>query len=321
MSDDPSPLHEGEIALQRRAGVHERMLPMARRVIRDFMPDQHREFFAQLPTLVVGGFDAELRPAATMLCGEPGFVHAPDPRSLHIELHGAAADDPVLPTLAPGSRLGVLGLQPQTRRRNRMNGIVVARDARHVAVAVEQSFGNCPQYIQAREPRARPGVAAASRRGGALLDAALVALVERADTFFIASAAAPPGGLGGPTRGVDVSHRGGRPGFVRCAAVDGRSVLTVPDYAGNNLFMTLGNLALNPACGLLFVDYDSGDLLHVRARGVVLWDDARVRPLPGAQRVLELTVEASLWRPAALPLRWTPPEFPAATPAAVSDRA
>ena len=150
----------------------------------------------------------------------------------------------------------MLGIEPHTRRRNRLNGHVVRRDEAGFVVHVDQSFGNCPKYIQARKPEfvARSGAAPTAHRLDAL-DEPARALIARADTFFIATAHPLAARSDTPAFGVDVSHRGGKPGFVR---VDGNSSLTVPDFLGNFFFNTLGNLALNPRCGLLFMDFEMG---------------------------------------------------------------
>lgn len=314
---DWQPLHAGEIALQRRAGVADRIGEIARRVIRDYMPDQHREFFALLPTVLLGAVDADGWPVATMLAGEPGFMQSPDPSHLHI-CAAADADDPVLAALTPGAQVGVLGLQPHTRRRNRMNGELLARDTAGLRVKVIHSFGNCPKYIQGREPQRRaPSAAGRAQRGGPLLGATLQARVEGADTFFIASAAAVTPDA---THGVDVSHRGGLPGFVQCTEEGGHSVLTIPDYLGNFFFNTLGNLELNPRCGLLFAGYEDGSLLHVAGRAEVIWDGPAVTAHAGAERVLRIVIERSLWRPAALPLCWSAPAWSPVLPGLTDTR-
>ncbi len=140
---------------------------------------------------------------------------------------------------------------------------------------------------------------------GAGLDEAAIARVQRADTLFIASASAPRPGAG-HSEGVDVSHRGGEPGFVQVARTEAGVVLSLPDYPGNQFFNTLGNLTLHPLAGLLVVDYEEGGLLHIAAQAEVLWDRAARAAWPGAQRVLRLTVLRALWRPQVLPWRWTP---------------
>ena len=300
--------HAGEQAVQERVGLRERMAEVGPLVLRDHMPDQHRELFEKLPTLLLGGIDASGQPWATMVAGPPGFVHTPGARQMHIATAPQAAD-PVLAHLAPGAPVGVLGLEPHTRRRNRMNGRVAAFDAQGLAVEVVQSFGNCPQYIQARQPGLREAVTppAPAQPLGPSLDPAAMALIARSDTLFIASAsAAQPGAA--RNEGVDVSHRGGEPGFVHVERTPGGVVLTLPDYPGNRFFNTLGNLALHPLAGLLWVDYDGGGLLHVAARSQLLWDDAARSPWPGAERVLQLTVQGGVWREGALPWRWTAPQ-------------
>ena len=305
-----APLHAGEIALQQRAGVHERVEQMAGKMIRDHLVDQHREFFALLPTLLVAGVDESLMPWATMLAGPPGFITAPDQWHLHIATR-PPDDDPVAAHITAGAPLGLLGLQPHTRRRNRMNGTVVSCDTSGFTVKVVQSFGNCPKYIQAREPSWREGSAQRTppTHGGALLDAACAARIRAADTFFVASRSADPANLTTAGAGLDISHRGGKPGFVRIDQEQGQSVLTIPDFVGNFLFNTLGNLLLNPACGLLFVDYADGGLLHLTGTAELVHEGQDVTRYAGAQRVWRLRVAHSLWRPRALPLTWSAAEL------------
>ncbi|WP_349741569.1 pyridoxamine 5'-phosphate oxidase family protein [Roseateles cavernae] len=303
--------HAGEQALQARVGLRERLAEIAPVILRDHMPEQHRELFEKLPTLLLGSLDPQGRPWATMLAGPPGFVSTPDARAMRVAV-APDADDPALATLAPGAPVGVLGLEPHTRRRNRMNGRVRAFDRQQgLALAVEQSFGNCPKYIQARRPEPQPPGAAMPPPVwlGPGLDAAARALIARSDTVFIASASAPRP-EGGPEQGVDVSHRGGEPGFVQLAqGEDGALLLSLPDYPGNQFFNTLGNLSLYPQAGLLFVDYAGGGLLQLQAEAELLWDDEVARaPWPGAQRVLRLRVQRAVWRAAVLPWRWSAPE-------------
>jgi predicted pyridoxine 5'-phosphate oxidase superfamily flavin-nucleotide-binding protein len=300
-----APFHAGERALQSLAGSREQMEAAGPRVIRDFMPDQHRTFFAQLPFLVVGSLDAGSQPWASALAAPAGFVHSPDATHLRVDARPQAGD-PLAGQLAQGAMLGLLGIEPHTRRRNRVNGTVEALDAAGFRVAVQQSFGNCPRYIQAREP-----VFLAPRGEGApvqrldRLDLAAHRLIGSADTFFIATACPNDAAAGdeadASSHGVDVSHRGGRPGFVR---IDGDGVLTVPDFNGNRFFNTLGNLAAHPRAGLLFVDFDSGELLHVAVTAEIVWSGPEVDAFEGAERLMRFRVAHALRRPGALPLRW-----------------
>jgi len=184
---------------------------------------------------------------------------------------------------------------------------VEALDAAGFSVAVQQSFGNCPRYIQAREPEfvAPRAADAAPAQWLDRLDLAAHRLIGSADTLFIATAypdeAAAGDGADASSHGVDVSHRGGRPGFVR---IDGDDTLILPDFNGNRFFNTLGNLAVHPRAGLLFVDFDSGDLLHVAATAEIVWNGPEVDAFEGAERLVRFHVTHALRRPGALPLRW-----------------
>uniref|UniRef100_UPI0009F814CE pyridoxamine 5'-phosphate oxidase family protein n=1 Tax=Pelomonas sp. KK5 TaxID=1855730 RepID=UPI0009F814CE len=229
----------------------------------------------------------------------PGFVTTPDARHMAIA-HARPGDDPALALLATGAPVGLLGLEPQTRRRNRMNGVVESwPDGGALTIAVRQSFGNCPKYIVTREPQAVAPLPAAAQALGPALDEAALALIGRSDTLFIASASSRPGDGELRGEGVDVSHRGGQPGFIGIArSANGQVQLTLPDYPGNQFFMTLGNLSVNPKAGLLFVDYEGGGLLHLAADAELVWD--------AAQRFVRLTVREGVWRPGVLPWRWWP---------------
>lgn len=301
-----SPFHAGECAVQAIYGMRERIERSGRRMIRPFMPDQHRAFFAELPFVIIGSLDAERRPWASMLAGPPGFLRSPDPRTL--EIAAAPVPGDVLgANLVAGAPVGLLGIQLETRRRNRMNGAVVAPGASGFTVRVGQCFGNCPQHIHPRAPVtvAASIAAGAPRPEGPRLSAAATALITGADTFFIASAS-PAAEGGDPAQGVDVSHRGGQPGFVRVTEEAGRAVLTWPDLAGNFLFNTLGNLVVNPRAGALFVDFASGGLLSLTGDTEVIWDGPEVEAIEGAERLIRLRVSGGAWIEHAVPLRWSP---------------
>src|SRR5258708_4915933 len=276
-----TPWHDGELAAQSRAGVAGRMAVIGPRNIRPFMPDQHRLFMAQLPFLIVGSVDAAGWPWASVLTGAPGFAASPDSRTLDIAAQPVAGD-PLADALRVGAALGLLGIELPTRRRNRLNGRVTATRAGGFSMAVDQSFGNCPQYIQRRDYVALGSPRPAHLEPFTTLDRDARALIERTDTLFVASAAQQ---VPDARHGVDVSHRGGRPGSAGLAA-DGSIV--VPDYLGNRYFNTLGNMTSNPRAGLLFVDFDRGDLLQITGTAEIVWDGPEVRAFQGAEPLLRL---------------------------------
>lgn len=292
----PSPFHAGEVAIQQPLGVADRMAEFGRRVVRDHMPDQHRQFYAQLPFLVVATVDDRGDPWAGLLEGRPGFATSPDPTRLAFSVT-PAREDPVAAGWRDGAAVGVLGIELHTRRRNRVNG-VLRDDGGALALHVEHAFGNCPQYIQARGLHALPDRDAASLPPplhGERLDAATTAMIRAADTCFVASYVDHDDAR----RSIDASHRGGRPGFVR---VQGDR-LSIPDFAGNLHFNTLGNFVLNPRAGLVFVDFSSGDILQVSGRVVLDFDAEEVRFFQGAERLWHVDVERWVLRRGALSLR------------------
>ncbi|WEX90108.1 pyridoxamine 5'-phosphate oxidase family protein [Sinorhizobium garamanticum] len=294
---DPSPWHAGELALQTRFGVEARMDEVGRRVLRDHLIDQHREFYPLLPMVVLGAVDQDGDVWATLRAGRPDFLHAPDAHRLTVDLAREPAD-PTEAGMEDGASLALLGIDLATRRRNRLNGIL-SRHPRGFDLSVGQSFGNCPKYIQlrqvqfVRDPWEPP---AAAPTWSSELDAPARALIRQADTFFVATYADLPGG-----RQVDVSHRGGRAGFVDVGE-DGW--LTIPDFIGNRFFNTLGNIALNPRAGLVFPDFSTGGLLQMTGAAELMFDHPDGKPLEGAERYWRFRPRRIVWRPDALPIRY-----------------
>ncbi len=289
--------HEGETFIQEKLGVKERMASVGQRVVRDFMPDQHRDFYAQLPFIVLGSVDQAGDAWATFVEGNPGFMLSPSPVVLDIAAHRDPSD-PASEGLADGLPIGLLGIEMHTRRRNRMNGFVSTIDG-GFRVDVDQSFGNCPRYIQLRDFsfERQPGTSfhGAVEELPALDDQAR-AIIEEADAFFVASYVDRE-----DRRQVDVSHRGGNAGFVR---IGDDGVLTIPDFDGNLFFATLGNILLNGKAGLLFVDFTTGDMLQMTGKAEVIFDSPEIAAFQGAERFWTFKPTRIVRRRNALALRW-----------------
>ncbi len=207
--------------------------------------------------------------------------------------------DPASEGIAEGNAIGLLGIGFDTRRRNRVNGLVGPSDDHIIHFEVDQSFGNCPRYIQlrdyrfVRDPR-EPFSGAVEER--AELDPAARHMIEAADTFFVASYVERENRLQ-----VDVSNRGGKPGFVR---IGGDGTLTIPDFAGNLFFATLGNILVNGKAGLLFFDFDTGDVIQMTGDAVVILDAPEIAAFQGAERLWQFEPRRVVLRRGALPLRW-----------------
>ncbi|MET8156267.1 pyridoxamine 5'-phosphate oxidase family protein [Sphaerisporangium sp. NPDC005289] len=330
--------HPGELLLQRRAGVTR---PLGSARARPEIPDVAAAFLRDQRMLVIATPDDQGRVWASALTGPEGFADAPDERHLLI---GALPTGPLAGLFdeagQDGRDIGVIAIEPATRRRMRVNGRA-RREGDHLVVRTEQVYSNCPKYIQRREPAfgpARPsepsGVSEPSEPversepsgvtepyepsrpsgvtgppapsgpsrllgAGRALTAAQRRWIGTADTFFIATHV---DGLGS-----DASHRGGAPGFVR--VLDERR-LAWREYPGNFMFMTLGNLRLNPACGLLFPDWESGGGLRITGRatpgggeaGEIAFEVEEVVEMAGEVPAPWRFVEASPFNPP-LPVR------------------
>ena len=307
MSDGKSPFHRGEKEIQSRLGIQEKMEEKGRRVIRDRIPEKNLGFFAQLPLLTIGTVDECGRPWASVLAGKPGFARAIDPLKLEVRARPIYGD-PLNKALIDGADVGALGLDFETRGRFRVNGKIGHLREDAFEIRVRQAFPNCPQYIQARDYDLGDdietiGEKKAVRRGDTL-NRAEAAMIAGSDTLFIASQFSE--GDDDWSRGVVVSHRGGKPGFVIVAH---ESLLLFPDYAGNCMFSTLGNIQVDPRCGLLFIDFDTGNALQLTGEAEILWEPEHVCRFPGAERVVSFQVEEKIHVEHALPMTWRFQEF------------
>jgi uncharacterized protein len=266
--------HAGERAVQERAGVTEiadQLLGTQEPVV----PPVAREFLSDQVWIVLGAADAHGRPWASPLYGDPGFVTTPDPQTVHIAAHPVEGD----PLTRINGAVGGLALEPASKRRMRLNGHATT-DATGITIALEQVYSNCPKYIAKRHPMPRRATNSV-RHESNQLDAAAERLLAQADTAFIATRA---------PEGADVSHRGGAPGFLRTE----NGTVSWPDFQGNALFNTLGNLVVDPACGLTVIDPEDGTTLYLSGEATVA-DDRRVTLTPTTVVRLDNAAPLSWW--------------------------
>jgi uncharacterized protein len=289
--------HSGEVDVQAHLGVRGEAERVGR-IIGSEIPLAVWPFLREQRTAIVGSVDDEGRPWASLLTGPSGFVEAADSDLLRIAA-APVPGDPLAANLRARPELGVLLIDLAARRRMRLNGrSFVSREG--IFLLTDAVYGNCNKYIQKRRLVADAAAAPGAVARASSLDERTRAVVSGADTFFIAS--------WHPRGGADASHRGGRPGFVR---VRDERTLELPDYPGNNMFNTLGNLVEHPHAGLLFVDFATGDLLQLTARAEVLFGPEtsvrfsieEVRATPGGSPLRFELVEPSAVNP---PLAVTP---------------
>jgi len=288
--------HPGEIEVQERAGVRS----MAERVgnsIHPTIPPAAREFLEEQLMVVVGSVGPDGRVWASLLAGEPGFVRALDERTVRIDAAPLPGDPLAEALQGAGTQVGMIAIEFATRRRLRLNGEAERRPDGSIYVQARQVYANCPKYIQARKPETsratEPSLQDGHTRRSRRLTDEQRRLVSDADTFFIASAH--------PEGGADVSHRGGNPGFVRFL---NENTLEFPDYSGNTMFNTLGNIAVNPSAGLLFLDFEGGGTIQLTGEAQIIWHAGRAARFAGAERVVEFRAQEAVEIRGAIPLRW-----------------
>ena len=284
-------------------GVRDKVERLGRRSVRDHMPEQHRNFYSELPFVLVGTVDDGGRPWASIVTGRPGFMTSPDPHTLVIG-NPPLFGDPLNRTLKQGAPIGVLGIQTHTRRRNRMTGTVASVRSDGFSIAVHRTFGNCPKFIQTRTVAIGPDIDCPGRERSVDrpvdLDDSVQRIIGRADTLFVASAHLD--GDEPELQGADVSHRGGKPGFV---GIEDERTFVLPDFSGNSHFNTVGNILVNPRAGILFIDFDEGDLVYLTGGAEIVWDGAEVERYQGAQRLIRFRADEVLRIAHGLPLRFT----------------
>lgn len=299
-----SPFHAGELAIQAKLGIKDRMDRQGRRIIREYLTQQHQKFFAQLSYVIIGTVDKFGNPWTSILTGKPGLIAAKSDKIKIIAkpLFG----DPLANNITTGVDIGLLGIELSNRRRNRINGIISDILPKGFEITVRQSFGNCPQYIQARNFEFRESDLDISQQVEEInsFKGLQRNLIASADTFFITTAYQNKSAK--IAKGVDVSHRGGKPGFVK---IGDRKTLTIPDFSGNNHFNTLGNIELNPPTGLLFIDFQQGDLLYLTGTAEVIWSGIEVDSYTGAEQLIRFHLNRGYMVKASLNLRWSNPEF------------
>jgi uncharacterized protein len=270
--------HSGELEVQERAGVRDQAAKIGTGIRAEITADRH-SFLLARRFVVVASIDRAGALWASLLTGSPGFLEPVEARRLRV--HSLPLDgDPLAEGLVEGADIGMVAVDLANRKRLRINGRVAVRED-GFDVVTREVFGNCPKYIQARVAEDPDGAVAAPVTTSAThLDAKQRRWVTEADTFFLGSRHAE--------RGADASHRGGNPGFVR--VVD-ESRLAWPDYSGNRMFQTLGNLVRDHRAGLLFIDFDRGRTLQLAGRATVDWDPERSRAFVGAERVIDFAVD------------------------------
>jgi uncharacterized protein len=293
-----TPYHEGEVTVQARAGVQGMASRVGRSIAIEMNPS-FQGFLAQQTLVVIASSDERSGQVwASVFGGEPGMIQTSDPHTITLQID-PNSHDPLRQTLVVGSPLGLLAIDLASRHRVRVNGVITDFAKDGLTVMVQEAYGNCAKYIQKRDAESiERTLTHAEAIVRTSLSPSQCELIEKADTLFIATTHAH--------LSADASHRGGQPGFVR---VTGQQRLEFPDYAGNTMFNTLGNIQTTGRAGLVFLDFAHGSTLQLTGSAEIVWDKARLALHPGAERLVEFTIEAVVERHSITNKRWSLREF------------
>ncbi|WP_309122504.1 pyridoxamine 5'-phosphate oxidase family protein [Paenibacillus sp.] len=295
--------HAGELKVQEMAGV--RIVAQRNGAsVKPTIVKGASAFLRTQPLIVASSVDKEGRVWSSLLTGPPGFIEPVSETTLTISSK-PAANDPMLENVDMNPQIGLLAIDFMRRIRLRINGKGRYDDTGKLWVTTEQVYGNCPKYIQKRSPKPIGGYhrSLSSSRRRHSLDSEQQEWIRKSDTFFIGSVSSEGK--------ADASHRGGNPGFVKVVDV---KTLLFPDYFGNSMFNTLGNIHSNPNSGLLFLDFKSGHSLQLTGRSHIVWDPIEISRFSGAERLVRFEVDEVVYTENGSPWQWDFDEFSPANP-------
>ncbi|POR38466.1 Uncharacterized protein TPAR_01325 [Tolypocladium paradoxum] len=305
-----STFHEGESAVRQMLKV-----PPSENPTSPGLPAPYAMRVQQSPLVALGTLDAQGRPWTTVWGGERGFAgpvaqgvlgFSSDVDTRHDPVfgalwEGAGEDGLVQPGGGRGKMMAALAIDLETRDRVKLAGVMMAGSAKEEAVqaamAVTESLGNCPKYLNKKDVRRHSPAGARLVSEGLPLPEEALALVDKADMFFLSS-------TNGET--MDTNHRGGTQGFVRVVRNDEEDVVLVyPEYSGNRLYQTLGNLRVNPLIGIVVPDYDTSDVLYLTGSSSILVGHDASSLIARTNLAVKITVTSARFVKAGLPFQGT----------------
>ncbi|MFC5452386.1 pyridoxamine 5'-phosphate oxidase family protein [Paenibacillus aestuarii] len=282
--------HEGELMVQFRAGENVIAAQNANMITSHFSNGMIHFLISQ-QFAILSSKDSKGDVWVTWLTGQPGFIKVLDENKAIIKSK-LIAGDPLALHFIEQKQIGLLIIDTNRRIRLRINGVVTKHENQFIVTA-KQIYGNCPKYIQKRSFQPKENRLLKSKHQSEELNRTQEEWISKADTFYIGSV---------NNRGeMDASHRGGNQGFVH--VIDSRTLL-FPDYSGNSMFNTLGNIQLNPSSGLLFIDYDHGHSLHMTGLSEIIWDKPATAAFPGARRLVRFEIKNVVQLNNATEMQW-----------------
>ncbi len=319
--------HKGELWLQERRNTPKEMIASIPQYIAPDMPQQHVDFFADLPYLPLATLDRDGRPWVSLL-----VTHSESDPSVDIKISDqntmnvVAESNPYdpfaralmqIPTSDHAQKLFAgVGVDFSNRRRNKIAGEISAASVEEsgkisLHLASDQHLGNCPKYITVRElayeKRSADLVYDSFETHTAALPDTAKAVVDQASTVFLATKHITDEASSGIKADMGVNHRGGAPGFTRiyeeAKGDDITTYLVLPDHSGNRFYQSLGNIETDPEVGLAFPDFDSGHVLYITGEAENLLDDEAEALMPRSSLLTRIKVTGAVFVINALNLR------------------
>ncbi|KAK5113385.1 hypothetical protein LTR62_003485 [Meristemomyces frigidus] len=317
----PIPWHEGEQIMHEAMGTSEFSNPTIPAV-----SPQLTSHLKVAPTIAIGTLDKQGRPWTTLWGGEKGFGQVLTDGIVAMKTAVTGKHDPVIELLVGNKATGEIKLEEgkgrmvsgltidlMTRKRVKMFGRMIAgtlteredeitgnQDAVveiQLVMTIEQSLANCPKYLNGR--RITPTFA----RPRLIYDAPELRqdakdLLNKADMFFMTTVS--------QNEDMDTNHRGGPAGFVRVFS-DGTgkepAAIYWPEYSGNKLYQSLGNMTVNPVCGICIPDFDTGNMLYLTGTTKISMKEDASAILPKTNLCVKVTITSARFVTAALPFR------------------
>lgn len=271
--------HEGECFIQELMGVRQSSESLSS-MIHKTPPPIAKEFLQNLRFAVIT-LGADVLHSAVVY-GFESFIELVSDNELLIDLEKS--------TYLPAELLkheslqvGFLGLEFESKRRIRVNGKgFVKKNKLHLYI--DELYSNCPKFIHKRRMLSSVRFSEEPKRcKEESLSYEAQSIIKNANTFFL--------GTSHKTRGADVSHKGGERGFLRVLSP---TELEFDDFAGNNMYNSLGNIHTNPYVSLLVIDFFDREVLHIQAKASIVETVVEGnKKLKVHLRCLEVSVESN----------------------------
>jgi len=253
----------GQLAIQ-KITKEEHIAKMRIPMVKDTLHERFIPFLEYQILAFPGSQDAQGNLWISLLVGERGFIKAPSIHEITFDISKITSNknDIFFKNIETNATVGLLFHEAARRARYRAWGNATKKD-NLLSFNINMGYPSCPKHIQEeiiQLPENSPTVTSKTEKG-TTLNGLEKEWIANAHTFFITTQT--------KKGDIEASHRGGNPGFIEVLE---NGHLRVPDYLGNSMFSTLGNIYENPKAALLFVDYKKGQTLQLSGLATLEFD-------------------------------------------------